>query len=320
MKPITYYLLLLIIFTSCKNSSQLQNGSFQAELDDLTINYTIKGAGPVMIVGHINSGKIAYENSLSPLEQHFTMVYYEPRGTGASDAPKTIEEYGYEFIIKEIDNLRLHLGIDKIWLFGHSDQSEIALEYAIDYPNNIAGMILSGTHFVEDNETEFSIKKTFEEFRRKDEWFNQVVKDFDYKFKHKTDFDSLGRDISLAPIKWWCYDSLSAQKVIPLYNLTTERGRRKPINGQFPFMTNKDRYNLYQRIYNYQKKYSEIKTDILILQGRFDTNNPPEMTEKLNQQLPNSELIFIEEAGHFPWVEQPEKSFKAISKWLNSRL
>jgi len=315
-----YHLLLLLGIYSCNNDPILLSGNFNVQIDSLDIHYAIQGSGPAMVVGHLNSGKIGYEKTLSALEDRFTMIYYDPRGTGKSEAPKTLDQYQYAYLVEEIDLLRQHLDLDQIWIFGHSDQSEIAMEYAIEHPEHIQGLILSGTHFVENGWVEMNTIREFEKERRKNVWFDQVVKDWEYSIEFQTQTDSLGRDLTYAPLKWWCYDSATAQKVIPIYDLISQTGRRKTINGRSPFSTSEERKKLYERIYGYQNRYHEIQCPILILQGAYDTNNPPKLAEKLDSKLSQSTLVLIPESGHFPWVEQPEPSFTAIFNWLNSEL
>jgi proline iminopeptidase len=296
----------------------LLKGDFSAHIDSLNIHYTIKGSGPALFVGHLNSGKIGYERTLTALEDRFTMVYYDSRGTGKSEAPNKIDAYQYSHLVNEIELLRQHLELPEIWIFGHSDQSEIAMEYAIDHPNHIDGLILSGTHFVEENKKELLEKISFENERRRDPWFDQVVKDWEYRIDFQTLTDSLGRDLTYAPLKWWCFDSESALKVIPIYDLISQTGRRKAINGRSPFSTSEERQQLHERIYSYQERYNEIQCPTLIIQGAYDTNNPPKLVKKLQKKLSNSTLVMIPRSGHFPWIEQPESSFKAIFNWLNS--
>lgn len=305
-----------ILWSACNNVNNIENGDFVVELDDINIEYTVKGNGPVMIAGHLNSGKIGYEMTLKPLEQHFTMVYYSPRGTGNSTAPESLEQYQYEFLVQEIDKLRKHLKQNKIWIFGHSDQSVIALQYAIDYPKNVEGLILTGTHYVEDYETESKLKKQFEQERKQQAWFKQVCNDWDYMVQFGTSTDSLGRDLTYTPIKWWCYDSATSAKVIPIVDEISKAGRRKPINNIQPFNTQEEYDRMEARIFKYQTKLGSVKARILILQGKYDTYNPPVLAEKLNEKLPNSKLVFIDKAGHFPWVEQEQLFFDALFDWL----
>lgn len=36
----------------------------------------------------------------------------------------------------------------------------------------------------------------------------------------------------------------------------------------------------------------------------------------LNEKLKNSQIKFINESGHFPWIEQPEKFFKLLREYI----
>ncbi|MCG2611684.1 alpha/beta hydrolase [Flavobacterium sp. SM15] len=310
-------IILFVLFFSFSNGQNLKNGDYFENIGGLKINYSIRGKGPVMIVGHLNSGKIGYQATLKPLEDHFTMVYYDPRGTGKSQMPNKLEDYKQDSIVSEIEYLRRHLNINKIWIFGHSDQSAVALEYALKYPNNTAGLLLIGTSFVGTQKESMQRRKNSETKRTKEsEWFKQVIKDWDYMIEHKTNKNELGKDISESPIKWWCYNEESSQRVIQIVRLISAAGRRKPINNVFPIETEKDRLHYL----NNQKKFPSLKVKTLIINGKYDTNNPPEFAKQLQVSLPYSTLILIDKAGHFPWIENSDFTFKEIKKWLSKNL
>lgn len=307
-----YFIVLSLIFTSC--FTELDKGRFYKKVGNYNLEYMIKGDGPILIVGHPTSGKIAYENSLQNLEKYFTVVYYNSRGIGKSETPKTYEEYQDKYLVEEIDNLRKKLKADKIWIFGHSDQSALALQYAIDYSNHLSGLIISGTGFVESFDKMIEERKISEQNRiNNSEWFNQVVKDWDSMMKNNKIKDSLGRDLSYAPIKWWCYNENSFLKVKPMYDSIQKVGKRKEILNEID--TNSTEKNINDYIV-YQNKINQINIPILIINGKYDTNNPLSKVEKLNSKLPNSTLYIIDKSGHFPWIEQKEITFDLIEKWL----
>lgn len=307
-------LLIYFLVITLGNSQNIEQGNYFEKIGPVNLNYTIRGNGPIMMVGHPSSGKIGYELSLQPLENHFTMVYYEPRGTGKSEAPTTIEQYNQSYLVEEIENLRKHLNVDKIWLFGHSDQSAVALEYALKHQNHTSGLIITGTSFIATQQESINRRKDFEQKRaKKSKWFAQVIANWDYMDLHKTTTDINGNDISNAPIQWWCYDEESSQKVIPIVKEIANTGRRKPINNRNYYETPTER----QKYLDNQKEYSKIKTKTLIINGKYDTNNAPKFAEKLNHILPNSKLVIIDKAGHFPWIENSKQTFKQIDIWLN---
>ena len=308
---------LCLITISCISKTKIENGNFYEKIDEIHLNYTVKGSGPVMIVGHPNSGKIGYEMTLKPLENKFTMVYYDSRGTGKSEAPQKLMDYNSDQLTKELDLLRKKLGVDQIWIFGHSDQSAIALQYALEHSQHVSGLILTGTSFIGDMDETLQRKRDSENKRKiESKWFAQVVKDWDYMYDHKTETDENGRNLADAPIKWWAYDEESSQKVIPIIKVISEAGRRKTIDGKSYFETPEQR----QKYLDIQKQFKKLQVKTLIINGKFDTNNPPEFAEELQRNLPHSKLVLLDQSGHFPWIEQPEKTFEEIDKWLKESL
>lgn len=297
---------------SCTPKAKVENGIYFEKIDGIVLHYTVKGQGPIMIVGHPNSGKIGYELTLKPLEEKFTMVYYDPRGSGKSDAPKKLVDYNSSELTKELDLLRKKLGVDKIWIFGHSDQSAIALQYAVEYPQNVSGLILTGTSFIGDIDETIQRRKESENKRKEEsEWFAQVVQDWEYMHNNNTHLDASGRDLSDAPLKWWTYDEESSQKVIPISKIISKTGRRKPINGMVYSETSLER----QKYLDIQKKLKKLRSKVLIINGQYDTNNPPEFAKELQRNLPNSKLVFLNKSGHFPWIEQPRETFEVFNNW-----
>ncbi|HEX9980931.1 MAG TPA: alpha/beta hydrolase [Flavobacterium sp.] len=311
-------IILLLIFSISPAIAQNQEGEGFAIIDGVRINYSIKGNGPAMIVGHPTSGKVGYEISLQPLENRFTMIYYDPRGTGRSETPQTAQEYADERLVGEIEGLRNYFKIDKIWLFGHSDQSAIALQYALKFPNNVSGMVLSGTGYVGSYAEMLLHRQSFEQQRKQEsDWFRQVVKDWDYMISKQTVIDSTGRDLSTAPVKWWCYSDETSQKVIPIAISVTAAGKRR-IARDGSVLSAEDHTKQIADYVLKERQFSQINCHILIVNGKFDTNNPKEKVEKLHRILFRSKLLIIDKAGHFPWIEQQEAFYAETDKWLNS--
>ena len=170
------------------------------------------------------------------------------------------------------------------------------MQYAVEYPKNISGIILSGTSYVGSQNESIERRKTSENKRIKEsKWFAKVIEDWDYMIENNTTFDKNGNDISTARTKWWTYDEETAQKVIPIVKEITKVGRRKPIGNNYYQETPEER----QKYLEFQKKFKDLKTKILIINGKYDTNNLPEFATELHFRLQNSKLVFIDKAGHF---------------------
>lgn len=307
-------IIILLLFISINSSAQsTKEGDYVENIGNLKIHFSIRGKGPVMIVGHLVSGKIGYQQSLKPLEEFFTMVYYEPRGTGLSQSPFHLSDYNQEAIVQEMDLLIKQLNVDKVWLFGHSDQGAIALLYALHFPEHVQGLILSGISLVGSlQESHWRRKESENKRASESKWFKKVIEDWDYMNAHQTNFDENGNDLSDAKIKWWCYNETTFRKVLPIVKAISERGRRKPIDGRLPTESEADR-NQYLKN---QAQFNSIKVPTLIINGRFDTNNPPQFAAELSRRMLNSKLVIVDKAAHFPWIENPSAFYSSFEKWF----
>lgn len=149
MKPYLMYTLSFFVFTtSCNNSQPKQrvNEEFQFSTSDSTELYVKKaGMGPICIFVHGGPG--AWSKSFemmggNALENHFTMVYYDQRGSGRS---ANAEDYSLDRMVQDIDEIRMHLGSKKVFLLSHSFGGVIAANYALNYPKNIRGLMLANS-------------------------------------------------------------------------------------------------------------------------------------------------------------------------------
>jgi proline iminopeptidase len=78
------------------------------------------------------------------LEKKLRMVYLDQRGSGQSERPKDEKFYSLALLESDVDLIRRELGVEKLVLLGHSAGTPIALDYAADHPEHVAGLILTG--------------------------------------------------------------------------------------------------------------------------------------------------------------------------------
>lgn len=63
----------------------------------------------------------------------------------------------------------------------------------------------------------------------------------------------------------------------------------------------------------------EIAAPTLVVCGREDSMTPLKYSEYLAQQIPQSQLVVIEQAGHMVMLEQPAAFHSALRAWLAAR-
>ena len=65
------------------------------------------------------------------------------------------------------------------------------------------------------------------------------------------------------------------------------------------------------------ERLSEFNMPVLVITGDNDRIVPTEESIQLASDLSNAELVIIEESGHLPHEEQPEKFMQAVANFLS---
>ena len=68
---------------------------------------------------------------------------------------------------------------------------------------------------------------------------------------------------------------------------------------------------------NLAEEVSKISAPTLLVWGNNDTITPPFVGEEFHKLIPNSKLLFIDECGHAPMMEQPEEFNRYLSEFLD---
>ncbi|MBP5372977.1 MAG: alpha/beta hydrolase [Clostridia bacterium] len=63
-------------------------------------------------------------------------------------------------------------------------------------------------------------------------------------------------------------------------------------------------------------KLSTIKNETLIINGRLDKETPPKTAVIINEKIKNSTLFFIENAGHFCFIDEPIEFNQLVKEFL----
>ena len=129
----------------------LENGDFTAELNGFNIHYKVHGSGPVCIAltnswGFTSDG---LRGVLKSLEDHLTMVYFDPRGMGQSDDIKESSDMSIKAVREDANALREHLGLEKAVFIGWSNGGGNLLGFASEYADTVEAAIVlhSPAHF-----------------------------------------------------------------------------------------------------------------------------------------------------------------------------
>jgi len=68
--------------------------------------------------------------------------------------------------------------------------------------------------------------------------------------------------------------------------------------------------------HNMKDELPNITQKTCIIWGKNDKVTPPEVGQEFHQEIPNSDLFWIDKCGHAPMIEQPKKFNRILIDWL----
>lgn len=261
----------------------------------------VMGQGPPMVLMHGGPGQ-DYTTllPLKPLADQFTLVYYDHRCNGRSDGTE-ISSMTWENLTADADALREMLGFDKWSVLGHSFGGNVALEYALRFPQSLSHLVLMNTGadqwWVQQNAPETLSKRGYSTsaVQAAYRFFNGQITAGEYFPTVSKFFKAYFYRINLLRL---VHDIVSGPRT-KFRPEATIYGYSQLLNG-----------------WTVMDQLSEIRVPTLVLAGRHDFLFPPEHQAILADRLPNSRLVLIERAGHNPQMERSAEVIQAIRDFM----
>ena len=113
--------------------------------DGVVIRYACVGTGRPLYLCH--GGPLGDRRGLAAqvasLQDHFTLVSHDYRGSGASSiAPAST--YDFEHLADDLEELRVHLGHEYVGLLAHSMGVPVALHFVLRHADSARRIVLAG--------------------------------------------------------------------------------------------------------------------------------------------------------------------------------
>ncbi len=181
-------------------------------------------------------------------------------------------------LVEHVFNFVEFKGYNKVNVLGNSLGGHIALLFVLGHPDKVNSIILTGSSGL----FESAMGSTFPKRG-----------DYDY-IKKKT--ENTFYDPSVA----------TKELVDEVYNTVNDRNKAIRVIATAKSAV---RHNL-------GDKLQHIKAPTLLIWGANDNVTPPFVGEKFNELIPNSTLIFINECGHAPMMENPKEFNQHLESFL----
>jgi proline iminopeptidase len=278
----------------------MKTGEFHLPVDSTSLFYSIIGRGEPLFICPVTWGIDGHRwTMLESLAKAFTLIRMDPRGTGKSGNVKEKSEYGIPTLVEDMERVRIHLGIEKWNLMGQSAAGWTALEYTLAHQKHVNKLII-----VCSSPTGQFHEGTF--------------RDPSHPFYPQ--YDRLSKEIRSLPQE---ERVRKFNRTIYQFDVRTEEARRKvdevfkdaefdPRRNQYFVLNELRRYDVSQRL-------NEIAVPTLIIGGSRDVHVSPSWSEMMAGKIPRSKLVMMEESGHFPWLDEPEKFFTSVTAFLSPK-
>ncbi|HEX3785490.1 MAG TPA: alpha/beta hydrolase [Pseudonocardiaceae bacterium] len=280
----------------------LAPGKHTITIDGVRQAYQVAGQGPICFV-HPGGPGIHVEYLRIPrLEQFLTLVYLEPVGTGDSDLLAD-GDYAVSRYVYFANQLVARLGLDTVLFLGHSHGGFVGLQFALEHPESLAGLIAYDTAPTSGPDLNTETARNVELFAER--WVGHPgLADVLAAWQEPaaTDLESaITRLRRLLPL--YFRDFWSEEQELQPWLATVDRSydpARKP-----------DRWDV-------RGSLDTIGTPTLIIVGAYDFICGTRWAHEMADAIPNSKLVVFADSGHFGHIEEPATFTESIRDFLAS--
>lgn len=186
---------------------------------------------------------------------------------------------GVKSLAKFIEKFVKHKGYDSLILLGNSLGGHVALVYALKNPDKVSAMILTGSSGLYENA-------------------------FGGSFPRRDDKDYIRGKIA---VTFYDPEMVTNELVEVVFQLVSDRAKLMKV---LYLAKSAIRHNMREELHKY-------KMPVCLIWGKNDTITPPEVAEEFHENLPNSDLFWIDKCAHAAMMEHPDEFNSIVEKWLN---
>lgn len=297
--PIVPVVIAMTIAVSCAGDSgnhgpetaaavEIQSGF--AQVHDGRLYYELTGSGDAIVLVHGNAGdRRHWDAQFSALAVDYRVIRYDVRGFGESSLPVEGRPYSDH---EDLATLLDHLGVKAAHVVGFSMGSGIAVDFSLAYPDRTRSLTAVGPWvFGYSSPTAQDMFADFAQVRAAvagggagagvDAWMNAP-------FLTATITDpAAGEHLRqiVSGYSFWAFSHRSPQQVLE----PSAAGRTR-----------------------------EIQAPTLILAGEHDIPACLEVAALLDESVPESRKVIMEETGHLLQIEKPEEFNQHLVEFIDT--
>ena len=276
--------------------------------DGRKLSYRKLGHGPVIVCHPGGPGfSSTCFGDLAALWEQFTLIMLNPRGTGASERPRDRAAYEIDDYVSDVEDLRQHLGLERMLLLGHSHGGVVAMAYASAFPGRVRRLVLASTLARFGPDQEKAMRQGMDK-RSAQPWAADAVAALE-----EEQAGHFSGDEDLSPIVF---------RELPLYFAhygPAEAGYLDTLKSE---LVNADALKLFnEKIFNtfdLRDRLPAITAPTLVITGDEDFICGPICAEEICSGIKGSRMVIVGDAGHQLFIEQPQAFHDEVSDFLEA--
>ncbi|WP_369245028.1 alpha/beta fold hydrolase [Streptomyces sp. R41] len=272
--------------------------------DATQLAYHVEGEGePLLCLPGGPMRASAYLGDLGGLSRHRRLIRLDLRGTGDSGVPADPATYRCDRQVGDVEALRAHLGLERVDLLAHSAGGDLALLYAAGYPRRVRSLTLVtgraralGVDFTEEHRREAAA------LRKAEPWFEAAHEAYERVWAGSagdTDWDAI------TPFFYGRWDAEAEAHAATDVEQTNEEAA--------------DRYAPGEAFDPEEARAVVAAWDarVLLVAGALDSGPLPRVAAAIAELFPRAELTVQPDAGHFPWLDDPDGFRETVADFLD---
>ncbi|MHB1293719.1 MAG: alpha/beta fold hydrolase [Anaerolineae bacterium] len=270
------------------------------QVDDLLVHYRETGEGDktLILLHGLGAGVFGWDPVIGSLGERYRVVAYDRPAFGLTERPmpgdwRGRSPYGPEAQVDLVIGLMDALGIERAVLVGHSAGGRIALETALRYPNRIEALVLADPAVYRGGGSPAILRPVLAlpQMRRIGAWLMRGL---------QGQADTFLEDAWHDPSR---IDDATRTAYRTLWRLpNAERALWELVIATQP-------EDLTARL-------SEVRMPVLVVTGDDDRIVPTAESIRVAKELPDAELVVVQESGHVPQEEHPTVFVRSVTAFL----
>jgi pimeloyl-ACP methyl ester carboxylesterase len=246
----------------------------------------------VVLADGIGCDGFVWRHIEADLVRRYRVIRWHHRGHGKSQPPDDLDRLSMEFLVQDLHAVLDAYQVDHAVLMGHSMGVQLILDYAVQYPGRVDGLVpICGS-------------------------YGRLLDTFHDSGLASSIFPKL-RDLVFGHHDWaqWLWSSFVPTEAVYLYTTLAEvKGalvRRNDFKPYFDHLATMDVQIFFRmldkvRLHSVEDKLQKIAAPTLVIAGDRDTFTPVWLSRRMARLLPNAELLIVPHGSHATPLEMPE--------------